>query len=712
MGMTLKDVLDKDRDGILVLPDFQRDFVWTTAQQQSLIATFLVEIPINGMLLLEGKEGDFAGKQMCWKENHLRPAQKEDLSYLLDGQQRLSTLKNAFSDIVEGADDWATQLDYKLKLRWFLRLMPEPEDEDIFGLRVLKFPQGDASPAKLEPVTMERWLKSYPLYKKDAKEWYGVDAKKSEFQKRAVEKRMLPLYKLYDGSGQASTILSWIAQNRMMEIPAEWEEMPLATKNQILENLCEINEDAEKWKSEIPLADDPLWKECATPLSTEWAINMGNYLTEVMKQELTFITLKKDEISRAIVIFENLNNSGTALSLYDLIVARAAKCKKYPSLTHRIADIIEAHSGDSEDDGQFSAVKMRIIDAKTLRMTSTFQKWYLDMLALLIHKPKDRMPAIKENNINEEANKINLLFKRTSILSLDSKAIHEKSELALRSLLRAVTFLNQRCGLYKIDQIGYKLMALPIAYLMQDDDILKNGEKLNRMEYWYWVSLFSGRYITNQNHRCAEDVAWLYQFAGRMEDYDPFARDAQDVLKQNKYSDLETLLQPASANGVNGANGAVSNGICAYVLSKHPHDFYQAKTVELSAEGIANNEKVPVMLDGKPSNALMKLELHHIIPLGTSKTMGDVTSDLRRDKQNILNSPLNLTYISSLANQFIGAQSPQVYLDQLYAGSITDHFIPDRPKNFKKKEDQKKFLEDRYHLIVDDLHHHLQKLHG
>lgn len=136
MGMTLKDVLDKDRDGILVLPDFQRDFVWTTAQQQSLIATFLVEIPINGMLLLEGKEGDFAGKQMCWKENHLRPAQKEDLSYLLDGQQRLSTLKNAFSDIVEGADDWATELDYKLKIRWFLRLMPESEEEDIFGLRV------------------------------------------------------------------------------------------------------------------------------------------------------------------------------------------------------------------------------------------------------------------------------------------------------------------------------------------------------------------------------------------------------------------------------------------------------------------------------------------------------------------------------------------------------------------------------------------------
>ena len=62
MEKTFHDVLDMDREGTLVLPDFQRDFVWKTAQQQSLIATFLVQIPINGMLLLEGRSGDFSGK--------------------------------------------------------------------------------------------------------------------------------------------------------------------------------------------------------------------------------------------------------------------------------------------------------------------------------------------------------------------------------------------------------------------------------------------------------------------------------------------------------------------------------------------------------------------------------------------------------------------------------------------------------------------------
>ena len=138
MEKTFHDVLDMDREGTLVLPDFQRDFVWKTAQQQSLIATFLVQIPINGMLLLEGRSGDFSGKQMCWKKNHLKETENQVLSYLLDGQQRLSTLKNAFSDITDDGDDWATELDNKLKVRWFLRLMPEKGEEDVFGMRSMK----------------------------------------------------------------------------------------------------------------------------------------------------------------------------------------------------------------------------------------------------------------------------------------------------------------------------------------------------------------------------------------------------------------------------------------------------------------------------------------------------------------------------------------------------------------------------------------------
>ena len=100
MEMTLNDILSEDEKGILVLPDFQREFVWKAADQKSLIAAFLVQIPINSMLLLEGNRDDFAEKRMCWRTNQNTESAKTDVRrYLLDGQQRLSTLKNAFSDL-------------------------------------------------------------------------------------------------------------------------------------------------------------------------------------------------------------------------------------------------------------------------------------------------------------------------------------------------------------------------------------------------------------------------------------------------------------------------------------------------------------------------------------------------------------------------------------------------------------------------------------
>ena len=103
---SLKGVLDDDKKGELVLPDFQRDFVWNENQQKSLIATFLVKIPINSMLLLQGNQGDFAEKKMCWKESAIKEESYENREYLLDGQQRLSTLKSAFSDLFEDKENW------------------------------------------------------------------------------------------------------------------------------------------------------------------------------------------------------------------------------------------------------------------------------------------------------------------------------------------------------------------------------------------------------------------------------------------------------------------------------------------------------------------------------------------------------------------------------------------------------------------------------
>ena len=83
---------------------------------------------------------------------------------------------------------------------------------------------------------------------------------------------------------------------------------------------------------------------------------------------------------------------------------------------------------------------------------------------------------------------------------------------------------------------------------------------------------------------------------------------------------------------------------------------------------------------------------------------------LRNDKKYILNSPLNLTYISDIANKNINTQAPDHYLKQLYSGAITDHCIPAQPNNSALKSEQEKFLKARYALIKEALEKHIGEL--
>ncbi|MGL5188127.1 MAG: DUF262 domain-containing protein, partial [Cetobacterium sp.] len=96
----LKEIFQDEDEGRIILPNFQRDFVWDTKQQKELLATFLVELPISSILLLKGSCNDFNYRKLCYS-NEVECA-KDECMYLLDGQQRMSTLKAMFVDLFKG----------------------------------------------------------------------------------------------------------------------------------------------------------------------------------------------------------------------------------------------------------------------------------------------------------------------------------------------------------------------------------------------------------------------------------------------------------------------------------------------------------------------------------------------------------------------------------------------------------------------------------
>lgn len=93
----LKNMFEAIDDRRLVLPDFQRGYVWKKSDQKALAASLLLELPIGSFLILEGKENDFATKELGFATREANP--KSECMFLLDGQQRLTSLKIIFCDI-------------------------------------------------------------------------------------------------------------------------------------------------------------------------------------------------------------------------------------------------------------------------------------------------------------------------------------------------------------------------------------------------------------------------------------------------------------------------------------------------------------------------------------------------------------------------------------------------------------------------------------
>ncbi len=87
--LTLVKLLDQVDEGVIQLPEFQRDYVWGEEAVVSLLASIAKGYPVGALLMLErGGEVDFQPRPIEGTE--VRKAQPDLL--LLDGQQRMTSL--------------------------------------------------------------------------------------------------------------------------------------------------------------------------------------------------------------------------------------------------------------------------------------------------------------------------------------------------------------------------------------------------------------------------------------------------------------------------------------------------------------------------------------------------------------------------------------------------------------------------------------------
>ena len=195
--------------------------------------------------------------------------------------------------------------------------------------------------------------------------------------------------------------------------------------------------------------------------------------------------------------------------------------------------------------------------------------------------------------------------RKKSILSLNHNDIHDSLECTCKGLLRAFAFLNFRCGIKTINDIPYKLMVEPIAFSLKDDKIWKNESKLNQIEYWYWSSIFSGKYGWDQNNVMVKDIELLYNFLSGNGKSKSAAKSNFDDRYNNIFDSKEFINKDLLLHTNEKIAGkSIQTSILQYVISKEPDDLLKIDGKKLKLKSFDYN---------------LNLEDHHIIPINEAK---------------------------------------------------------------------------------------------
>ena len=90
-NVKIRQLVDDYRSGRMVIPEFQREYVWKKSRDPLLIDSLYRGFPVSSLLLWQSDEETRA------RRRDPRPARSAMMSWLIDGQQRVITLARTLS---------------------------------------------------------------------------------------------------------------------------------------------------------------------------------------------------------------------------------------------------------------------------------------------------------------------------------------------------------------------------------------------------------------------------------------------------------------------------------------------------------------------------------------------------------------------------------------------------------------------------------------
>ena len=693
----LGNLIDKIEAGKILLPDFQREFVWKDVEQQKqIVASVLARMPIGSILLLKSSNvNEFSSKALGKRQRVDTGNIIGDVEFLLDGQQRMTVLANVFSNVLYKKMKSVQELVSPALKRRFFICLPKWDvggiENDIFGMSNLSFPVDNLGET---PKYLSGDFLPYIValdFKAKGDEPYnplGDSKNLGIFCESYKDGYLIPLYLISATDALECKRMKQIVARVKVNVTSEitdiydsivHEEDKIAYAGRFLtdEELSEENGD---------------FSEALSYKFDSWWGNLEKYL-QICKSKVNLnqIIIEESQRGRAIDIYENLNRGGISLNTFDLIMAKVAKVNQNNFLDrlaeymHRetaypddvIPDIIET---ELKKKPKFSAtIKLGCYDESKNEISSKYIDAFLDVLSLYCYNQKLNSDGIRLEYI-----------KRNRILELKPEDIDSKSVDVCTALDRALLFLYVRCGIRKITDINNLLILVLLSYIFIKDEYFNNKKIHGLLEAWYWSVLFCGEFDKDQNKNLIKYLVLIMQVISGENDGSWLRSLQNSILSVVNYSDKELLLYK-KIDDERYPKKIIGSYICQYFLAQ-------------TYKGIFDNQKIISTLIDE------QLDAHHIIPLGSVKKIGQVSSKLRKDTRNICNSPINFVYITSVENKAISDKNVSDYIKEVTPEAKTSLLLSMMAVQEDGKNDTYDVLSKRFDSIQGAIRNRVSNL--
>jgi len=389
-------LLDDVRKGIIVIPDFQRDFIWELRQIEELLNSVINGYFIGSILLLESSLDNqrFAPRLIRGvQQNQINRHGNNTIKYILDGQQRITSLYYAFFEPNVPLSD-----DTDFVCKFYIR----PDVLDIFGL---------SDPEDIvRRLRLRRELKDklFEIYKSQ----YGVDIK------------YLPTMGIFKNK---ETFNAYINSNSSL------------TKSYI-DRLREI-------------------------------------FDRIQRYTIPVITLPPETPDEDIInTFERINRTGTPLNIFELAVAR------YYPIGINLNTLRKGIRNRP-----FLDILDEVSILKVMALLKDLEPKSQNLLRLVDVQNSSPQVLAEFNNLWERA--VNYLDK------------------ALDRVRRVYGAVKIKIGKKNIELIPYTTMIVPLAVMLYEIENRGNHAALyNKVDLWYWSTVFSQRYTHAADTKSFSDV--------------------------------------------------------------------------------------------------------------------------------------------------------------------------------------------------------------